>query len=107
MTNIHRKMRKLLSLFAAGLMLGASAAEPADYYSSCEGKTGEALLKALYDVVGPHTVVSYDGLWEVYKTSDVHPDGSLWDMYSTKAWGKNFSKCGNYKVVGDCVNREH
>lgn len=100
-------MRKLLSFFAAGLMLGASAAEPADYYSSCEGKTGEALLKALYDVVGPHTVVSYDGLWEVYKTSDVHPDGSLWDMYSTKAWGKNFSKCGNYKVVGDCVNREH
>ena len=101
-------MRKLLSIFAATAMMTAGAAEPDGYYSSCEGKTGDALLKALFEVVGPHTVVSYKtGLWEVYKTSDVRPDGTLWDMYSTKVWPKNFTKCGNYKVVGDCVNKEH
>ena len=85
----------------------AAAAEPEGYYDSCEGKTGNALLKALCTKVGPHKNVGYDGLWEVYKTSDVREDGTLWDMYSTKAWPKNFTKCGNYKDVGDCVNREH
>ena len=86
----------------------ANAAEPEGYYSACEGKTGEALLKSLLSVVGPHTKIDYKtGLWEVYKTSDVRPDGTLWDMYSTKQWPKNFTKCGNYKVVGDCVNKEH
>lgn len=101
-------MKKLIAFFAAAAACLANAAEPDGYYSSCEGKTGEALLKALKNVVGPHTVISYKtGLWEVYKTSDVRPDGTLWDMYSTKQWPSNFTKCGNYHVVGDCVNKEH
>jgi endonuclease I len=100
-------MKKFLTFIAASSMLWANAAEPDGYYSSCEGKTGQALLTALYEVVGSHTTVSYDGLWNVYKTSDMREDGTLWDMYSTKAWPSNFTKCGNYKVVGDCVNREH
>ncbi len=87
--------------------LWVSAAEPDNYYASCEGKTGQALLQALATLVGPHTTVSYDGLWDVYKTSDVRADGTLWDIYSTKQWPANFTKCGNYKLVGDCVNREH
>lgn len=85
----------------------ATAAIPSGYYDSCEGKTGQALLEALCDKIYRHTNVGYDGLWNVYKKSDVRPDGTLWDMYSTKAWSTNFTKCGNYKVVGDCVNREH
>ena len=100
-------MKKLIA-FLAGAAFMANAAEPEGYYSACEGKTGEALLKSLLSVVGPHTKIDYKtGLWEVYKTSDVRPDGTLWDMYSTKQWPKNFTKCGNYKVVGDCVNKEH
>ena len=83
------------------------AAAPANYYASCENKGGQSLLTTLASVVGSHTNVGYDGLWNVYKTSDVHPDGSLWDMYSTKVWTSNYTKCGNYKNVGDCVNREH
>ena len=93
-------------IMAAG-SLTMGAAEPANYYSSCEGKTGEALLKALAGVVSNHRNVGYDGLWNVYKTSDVHPDGTLWDIYTTKNWGVTFTKCGNYKVIGDCINSEH
>lgn len=86
-----------------------SAEEPAGYYTSCEGKTGKDLLQQLESVIGDHSVVSYNGLYTVYETSDRHPDGTIWDMYSTKNWGKSFSavKCGNYSVIGDCINREH
>lgn len=92
---------------AACLSFSLQAAEPAGYYSSCEGKSGAALLSQLQKVVGSHTVVSYDGLWTLYTTSDVTPEGYIWDMYSTKQWVPNKNKCGNYSVVGDCYNREH
>ena len=84
-----------------------SAAEPANYYNSCENKGGKDLLTTLNKVVGNHTVVSYDGLWEVYESSDIRPNGTVWDMYSTKQWTVGKEHCGNYKNVGDCINREH
>ncbi|MDE6098122.1 MAG: endonuclease [Muribaculaceae bacterium] len=86
--------------------MNAMASEPADYYSSCENKGGRNLLSALQQKIGPHTTVSYDALLDLYKTSDVYPDGKIWDMYSTKHWSTG-SKCGSYKLVGDCYNREH
>lgn len=91
-------------------LLGATsllAQAPAGYYTSCEGKKQEALLVELYNIIGDHTVVSYDGLWTVYKTSDVRDDGTVWDMYSTKHWRVGSEQCGNYSSVGDCYNREH
>lgn len=97
-------------LTAIAVSLGCvsvQAAAPANYYSKCENKGGKDLLTALKDVVGNHTVVSYDGLWDVYKTSDVRPNGTVWDMYSTKEWVVGKEHCGNYKNVGDCINREH
>lgn len=100
---------KHLSLLL-GLAMGcaaASAEAPAGYYDSCNGKSGTALLTQLQSIVGPHTNVGYGGLWDVYKTSDVRPDGTLWDIYTTKTWPSNFTRCGNYSVIGDCVNREH
>ncbi len=104
------KIRHIFALAAAALSYSAAgAAEPSGYYDSCTGKGGKDLLKALYQKVSSHTNVGYDGLWNVYRTSDVHPDGTVWDMYSTKNWGtyNTFSKCGNYSTVGDCINREH
>ena len=84
----------------------ARAAEPSGYYSTCENKSGAALLSALCKKVGPHKDVGYNGLLTLYKTSDVYPDGTIWDMYSTKHW-KPGTTCGNYSKVGDCYNREH
>ncbi|MDE7154075.1 MAG: endonuclease [Muribaculaceae bacterium] len=95
-----------LCALGASTLFNIVADAPAGYYDRCQGKTGKALLRALFETVGSHTVVSYDGLNEVYKTSDVYPDGKLWDMYSTKHW-EHGEKCGSYKLVGDCWNKEH
>ena len=96
-----------LAAMAAGAT-SATAAEPSGYYSSCVNKSGKDLLTALHAKINSHTTVSYDALYDLYKTSDVYPeDGKIWDMYSTKHWSTTSQRCGNYKNVGDCYNREH
>lgn len=102
----HTMNPKYFAFFAISLALFAHASEPAGYYSACENKGGRQLLEALHAKVGPHTTVSYDALLDLYKTSDVYPDGKIWDMYSTKHWTIG-NTCGNYKKIGDCYNREH
>ena len=79
-------MKTINKLFALLFLLPAlaNAEAPSGYYKDAEGKNKAALLAALCDIVGPHTDVGYDGLWEVYKKSDVHPGtNKVWDMYST------------------------
>ena len=66
----------------AVVILSARAAEPTNYYASCEGKTGQALLAALHNVIKGHTQVSYSGLWDMYKKTDVDANNKIWDMYS-------------------------
>lgn len=104
-------MKKIDRLFLLLLLLPAiaDAEAPAGYYKSAEGKNKGALLSALCDIVGQHTNVGYDGLWEVYRESDVVPGtNKIWDMYSSAT---NFTvgsdQCGNYSGEGDCYNREH
>lgn len=103
-------MKQIVKSFVMAMAVTASlpvyAAAPSGYYSSCENKGGKSLLTALHSTIGAHTTVSYKGLLDLYKTSDVYPDGKIWDMYSTKHW-QTGETCGNYKVVGDCYNREH
>lgn len=94
-------------IVAIAMAFSLSAAEPAGYYSSCEGKNKQSLLEALEDVIGPHTDRGYNALWEVYKQSDVRANGKIWDMYSTKEWTPGTEQCGNYSSIGDCYNREH
>lgn len=104
------KLFNRLSAIAAILLgsgLSVSAAIPSGYYDKCEGKTGQALLEALYTTITSHTTVSYKGLWDLYKTSDIDENGKIWDMYSTKRWNPGNEQCGNYTNIGDCYNREH
>ena len=103
-------MKTINKLFALLFLIPAlaNAEAPSGYYKDAEGKNKAALLAALCDIVGPHTDVGYDGLWEVYKKSDVHPGtNKVWDMYSTATFIVGQKQCGNYKNVGDCYNREH
>lgn len=100
-------MKKLFTYLFTLTSLCAAAAEPSGYYASCEGKSGKSLLTALCEVVGPHTTVSYSGLWTLYATTDTRADGSIWDMYSTKHFVYSKDQCGQYSKVGDCYNREH
>ena len=91
------------------LVLVLFAAEPAGYYNSAEGKSGETLRQALFSKIKDHYNVGYEGLYNVYPTSDVTADGKVWDMYSTCTWTHGQKKCGKYQyqTVCDCYNREH
>ena len=77
------------------------------YYNGITGTQGMTLKDQLTDLIDGHTVVSYDGLYELYKTSDVRPeDGTIFDMYADWHFSTG-STCGNYSNPGDCYNREH
>ena len=99
--------KTILSAAAALIFIGMSATEPSGYYTTCEGKGGQTLLTALRSKIASHTTISYkEGLNSLFEKSDAREDGTVWDMYSTVNFP--FSKrCGNYKDVGDCWNKEH
>lgn len=105
------KNDSLITLLAVALLSASATAyaeAPAGYYSNAEGKSGSTLLEALYDIIGEHTALSYSGLWDAYKTTDMYPGTNrIWDMYSTAEFRAGDDQCGNYSREGDCYNREH
>lgn len=103
------KTKNLLSLLLALFVTNFMAAQaPSGYYDAAKGKNKAALLKALEGIVGKHVNVGYDGLYNVYQTSDVTAEGYIWDMYATTKYNPGKSdRCGNYSSIGDCYNREH
>lgn len=106
--NKHLTKLSTLALLLCLACGWAYAQEPSGYYKKAEGKNQAALLTQLCAIIGPHTNVGYDGLWDVYEDSDVRPGTNYyWDMYSTSQFRIGQKKCGNYSNVGDCVNREH
>ncbi len=99
----------LVNLFCA-LFCSAWAVDnslPENYYASAEGKCGEELRQALFNIIKTHTTISYDNLDYLYPASDITADGKVWDMYSTCTWTHGNKKCGNYSIVCDCYNKEH
>ena len=97
-----------VALVACLFSLSLWAEIPAGYYDDAIGKSGEALQKSLSVILNNADNVGYDGLWEVYKTTDRRPDGKVWDMYSDVTdFTFGTDKCGNYSSEGDCYNREH
>lgn len=102
-------MKRPLTLLISLLISVAGLAQiPANYYSRADGKAGYALKTALCAIItAGHTAVGYDNLWEVYKTTDVRPDGYLWDMYSDFTNYPIAKPSGNYSSEGDIPNREH
>lgn len=79
-------MKRIIVLFIALWSGWASvwSEVPAGYYRLAEGQKDEALKTALYEIIRQHTRIEYGakGTWTVFRTSDVRPDGSIWDMYS-------------------------
>ncbi len=92
-------------------------AQPAGYYSPAAGTTGQPLRTALCSIIRPHTALTYTpGLWNAYYTTDVKPDGKLWDVYSDVPGGTpayeftlGANQCGGNSpsAEGGCYNREH
>ncbi|MBT3824313.1 MAG: T9SS type A sorting domain-containing protein [Candidatus Marinimicrobia bacterium] len=105
-------MKKIILLTFLSTTLWAQI--PNGYYNDASGLTGTSLQQALHDIIDNHTVVSYSSLWTHYQTTDVKPNGKVWDMYSHNPDGDQpyeftfvSDQCGNYGGEGDCYNREH
>lgn len=85
----------------------ATSADYGNYYNGITGTQGMTLKDQLTSLISGHTQVSYDGLYDLYKTSDVRPeDGTIFDMYGDFHFATG-GTCGSYKNEGDCYNREH
>lgn len=100
-----KKFSLLWSLMCLAIALQAQI--PAGYYDGAKGAKGKNLKTALFKIVSGHKALSYDELWDAYKTTDVRSDGKIWDMYSNKTNYSVNDHGGGYKKEGDMFNREH
>jgi len=101
-------MKKLFTFFLVTLSFWAFAQAPSGYYNAAVGSSEAALKTKLCAIVGPHTERSYADLWTDFKKTDMRADGKVCDIYSnTTSFVFSTNQCGNYKVEGDCYNREH
>ncbi len=97
---------------APGVFTYTDVTVPAGYYDSALGLRGTALRAALHNIIKNHTVVSYDYAYTAYQTTDVRPDGKVWDMYSdvpggTPYYEYSFSDHSSTGNEGTGFNREH
>ncbi len=107
-------MKKLLALFIGLSLSVLVSAQPANYYNSANGLTGNQLKVALHNIVKGHESISYSQLWNAFWSTDNKGNGVVWDMYSDRPNGNppytyylGQDQCGNYNSEGDCYNREH
>ena len=85
----------------------AMAVEPSGYYNNALGKSDEALMTALRNIIRNHTEVTYtSGLLNAFKKADVDNQGYIIDIYSNCRYkpSDNGSSASN---VGEGYNREH
>ncbi len=98
-----------LILLLLAVSLTAIAQAPAGYYNSADGLKERNLKTALSEIIDNQVVNSYSYLWTLFRTSDVRPDGNVWDVYSECVFVFGSDQCGSsgYNSVCDCYNREH
>lgn len=100
----------ILAAFCALFALAASAQAPNGsgiYYMDADGQQFTELKTALYHIISPHTKHSYNSLWELFKSTDVRPDSTVWDIYSgvTRYDKDSVAHANSYEGSG--INREH
>ena len=107
-------MKKIVSLLIGLFLTLLVSAQPANYYNSANGLTGNQLKVALHNIVKGHTSISYAQLWNAFWSTDNKGNGIVWDMYSDNPNGTppyiyylGQDQCGNYSGEGNCYNREH
>lgn len=85
---------------------------PAGYYDGMVGLKGSALRTALHNRIRNHTVQSYSFALTAFGTTDVKPNGKIWDPYSdvpggTPPYEYNVGQTGQGGSEGLGYNREH
>jgi endonuclease I len=89
---------------------------PSNYYNTASG-TGATLKTNLYNKILGHTATGYTpGVWNAFYTTDVQPNGKVWDIYSTLfdtaspyefTLGTDQDAGSGGTLEGDKYNREH
>ena len=107
-------MKKFIALFIGLSLTVLVSAQPANYYNSANGLTGNQLKVALHNIIKGHTSITYAKIWTAFWSTDNKGNGVVWDMYSDRPGGTppyiyylGQDQCGNYSNEGDCYNREH
>ena len=97
----------LLTVAVAAQAQGPNGTE--NYYSRANGKHGEELKTAFYEIIKNPSVLTYNDLWDAYAISDVHEvEGQtlIWDIYSNiTAYTPESPHKNSYEGSG--LNREH
>ena len=101
----YTRFTLLLAMF---VLVGqaALAAAPSNYYNTAIGKSDEALMTALRNIIRDHTALSYNALWNAFKTTDTDAQGYIIDMYSNCRYTPD-QHGASAKNVGEGFNREH
>jgi len=82
------------------LCIFLSAQIPANYYSKAIGKQSAELKTALHEITNPHTFLEYYSSATSFRSTDWHPNGYYWDMYSNSKWK-------DWNTTWSGLNREH
>lgn len=93
-------------LFAFGHTWAQGPNNSGVYYKDANGKKGEALKTALYNIIKSPSVVGYSGLGDKYKLTDKRSDGYLRDWYSN-ATNYTWNDAGGNSAEGAGWNKEH
>jgi endonuclease I len=102
--NQNQIMRLALSLTVVLSWTCCGATIPTGYYSSLDGKSGEALKDAISELAQRHTTLSYGSLWIYFAETDCQADDAskVWDMYSNRTY---YFRGGTSGVYG--MHKEH
>ena len=102
---IHNRLHRwVIALVALMAWMGAGATIPAGYYTSLDGKSGQALKDAIHELALRHTTLSYGSLWVYFAETDCQAEdhSKVWDMYSNKTY---YFRGGTSGVYG--MHKEH
>ena len=105
----------IISFFFPVVALAQGPNGSGTYYQKAHGKKGAELKTALCGIIYNRKErggvdAAYKQLWTDFRTTDVRPDGSVWDMYSGTSkfeFGTNQDKGSGGKIEGQFYNREH
>jgi len=100
-------MKRLFLVLFCLSVTACAFAQPAGYYNSTEGLTGNELKLALHNIIKGHHKITYSQIWDAFWSTDNKGNGIVWDMYSNQTFHLGSDECGTYDNEGDCYNREH
>ena len=98
--------RIILLLAVMASSLTALAGAPNNYYRNAIGKSDKDLMSALSGTIREHRQLSYNALWDAFKTTDTDAQGYIIDMYSNCRYRPE-EHGGSSSAVGGGFNREH